>query len=110
MDSVSIQDLVGNYQVEAMWAAEQARRAACPADYRDAQCEACGCSLFVPVGEARDILCPRCQREGEALAALEDGNGDDDPTPPAGAALDAFASYTDDNLILAVNLIDLGRV
>lgn len=58
--------------VDRMWAAEMERRdrqAACPAGYHDAACEACGCALYMPVGQAGDVLCPQCQREGERLAA-----------------------------------------
>jgi hypothetical protein len=47
--------------VDRMWAAEMERRdrqAACPVGYRDAACEACGCALYVPVGQGGDVLCP----------------------------------------------------
>jgi hypothetical protein len=74
-----------------MWASEMERRdreAARPEGYRDAACEACGCGLYVPVGQGGDVLCPHCEREGEALAAAEDSVvDDDDPRPPAGGAL-----------------------
>src|SRR4051812_48272040 len=58
--------------VDRMWAAEMERRdrrAACPAGYRDAACEACGTALYVPIRDGGDVLCPQCQRQGEALAA-----------------------------------------
>lgn len=64
-----------------MWAAELERRerqAACPVGYRDASCEPCGCCPYVPVGQGGDVLGPQCQREGEQLAAEDDG-------PPAPA-------------------------
>src|SRR3954471_5935157 len=67
--------------VDRMWAAEMERRDACPSGYRDAACEACGCGLYVPVGQGSDILCPQCQREGEALAADTDGDDGDGPRP-----------------------------
>src|SRR3954465_608720 len=74
--------------VDRMWASEMERRdreAARPEGYRDAACEACGCGLYVPVGQGGDVLCPHCEREGEALAAAEDSVvDDDDPRPPAG--------------------------
>ena len=99
--------------VDVMWAEEQERRerlALCPSGFRDVDCVACGCCLYVPVGESSDILCPRCQREGEALAAEEDG--DDEPTPPAGAALPDFttevAGLADDVLIAAISMADEG--
>ena len=84
-------DAVTEAEVDAMYVAEMERRdrdAARPVGYRDAACEACGTALFVPVGQAGDVLCPQCQREGEALAAAEDSVADDDdPRPPAGGAV-----------------------
>jgi hypothetical protein len=65
----------------------RAAAAACPSGYRDAACEACGCGLYVPVGQGRDALCPQCQREGEALAAVTDGDDGDGPRPPASRAM-----------------------
>src|SRR5438045_1861308 len=99
--------------VDRMWAAEMERLdrlAACPDGYRDAACEACGCMLFVPAGQAGDILCPQCQREGDALAA-EDG---DDPRPPASGAMHPdypqFAALAvrllDDQLCEAIGVAD----
>ena len=65
--------------VDQMWAAEMERRdraATCPAGDRDAACEACGCGLYVPVGQGGDLLCPQCQRDGEALVADNAAEGD----------------------------------
>src|SRR5205809_373708 len=76
--------------VDRMWAAEMERldrQAACPQGYRDAACEACGCMVFVPVGQGGDVLCPQCQRDGEAFAAEEATHDDGGPRPPAGAAM-----------------------
>jgi hypothetical protein len=97
-----------------MFVAEMERRdreAARPAGYRDAECEACGCGLYVPVGQAGDVLCPQCEREGAALAADED---DDHPRPPAGGAMhpdyphfEALAGWLqDDQLCEAVGVAD----
>jgi hypothetical protein len=72
--------------IDRMWAEEMERRdraAACPDGYRDTVCEACGCALYVPVGQGGDVLCPQCLRVGTDLAA----NDDDDPHRPAGGAL-----------------------
>jgi hypothetical protein len=85
-------DALTETEIDAMFVAEMERRdreAARPAGYRNAACEACGTALFVPVGQAGDVLCPQCQRDGEALAAAECAiaDGDDDPRPPAGGAL-----------------------
>jgi uncharacterized Zn finger protein (UPF0148 family) len=99
--------------VDRMWAREQERRdaaATIPAGYRDAACEACGAALFVPVGQAGDVLCARCQCDGEALAAQEDS----DPRPPTAGALratseywqDVAAPWDDEQLIDAINLAD----
>src|SRR4051812_46256477 len=78
-------------EIDALFVTEMERRdrtAACPAGYRDAACEACGCALFVPVGQGGDVLCPQCLREGEAIAAAEaPTGGDDDPRPPAAGAM-----------------------
>ena len=75
--------------VDRMWAAEMERReraAASPTGYRDAACEACGCALYVPVGQGRDLLCPQCQHQGEELAAADDDGGGG-PRPPAAGAM-----------------------
>ena len=100
--------------VDLMWAAEMERRdraAACPAGYRDAACEACGCALYVPVGQGGDVLCPQCQRQGEALASAED---DDHPRPPAAGAMHpdypefagTAARMLDDELCAALGVAD----
>jgi hypothetical protein len=76
--------------VDRMWAAAMERRdrqAARPEGYRDAACEACGLALYVPIRQRGDVLCPQCQREGQALAAVTDGDDGDGPRPPAGGAL-----------------------
>src|SRR3954469_12277479 len=68
-------DRLTEADIDAMYVAEMERRdreAARPVGYRDAACEACGCGLFVRAGQSGDVLCPQCQREGEALAAAED--------------------------------------
>ena len=104
--------------VDRMWAAEMERRdrqAACPKGYRDAACEACGCGLYVPVGQGGDVLCPQCQRQGEALAAKEAADGDGPgPRPPAAGAMHPdypqFASLAarllDDQLCEAIGVVD----
>ena len=79
-------DALTDAEIDALFVAEMERRdrlAVCPAGYRDAACEACGCHLYVPVGQGGDVLCPQCQREGEALAAGDD----DDRRPPASGAM-----------------------
>ena len=101
--------------VDRMWAAEMERRDRRPADYRDALCEACGCALFVPVGQGGDVLCPQCRREGEALAAddaADDGGGG--PRPPASGAMHSdypefaasAARMLDDDLCVAIGVAD----
>src|SRR5437870_3685120 len=79
-------DAVTDAEIDAMFVAEMGRRdreAARPAGYRDAACEACGCCLYVPIGQGGDVLCPKCRREGEAIAAEDD----DGPRPPASGAM-----------------------
>jgi hypothetical protein len=101
-----------------MWAAEMERRdreAACPEAYRNAICGACDCALYEPIGQAGDILCPQCQREGERLAA-EDATNDDGggPRPPASGAMHPeFAEFAataarmlDDDLCAAIGVAD----
>jgi hypothetical protein len=103
--------------VDRMWAQEMERRdrqAARPEGYRDAACEACGCALFVPVGQGGDVLCPQCQRDGEALAAQDAANDDDGPRPPASGAMHPdypqFAALAarllDDQLCEAIGVAD----
>jgi hypothetical protein len=90
------------------------RAAACPDGYRDAFCEACGCALYVPVGQGGDVLCPQCQREGEALAAVTDGDDGDGPRPPASGAMHPDYPYfaalaarvLDDQLCEAVGIAE----
>jgi hypothetical protein len=100
--------------IDAMYVAEMERRdreAARPIGYRDAACEACGCALFVPVGQG-DVLCPQCQREGEALAAEDED--DHNPRPPASGALHpdygefgaSAARMLDDELCAAIGIAD----
>jgi hypothetical protein len=104
--------------VDRMWVEEMERRdrhAACPAGYREASCEACGCALYVPVGQAGDVLCPQCQREGERLAA-DDATNDDGggPRPPASGAMHpeyaefaaTAARMLDDDLCAAIGVAD----
>jgi hypothetical protein len=62
------------------------------------------------------VLCPQCEREGEALAAAEDAvaDGDDDPRPPSAAALHpdyaefaaTAARMLDDELCVAIGIAD----
>jgi hypothetical protein len=111
-------DAVTEAEVDALYVAEMERRdreAARPAGYRDAACEACGTALFAPVGQGGDVLCPQCQREGEALAAAEDSVADDDdPRPPAGGAVHpdypefaaSAARMLDDELCVAIGVAD----
>ena len=76
-------DCLTEAEIDALFVAEMERRdriAACPAGYMDAACEACGCALYVPVGQGGDVLCTQCLRDGETLAAAEaPTGGDDDP-------------------------------
>ena len=86
------------------------RPASPPVAYRDAVCVACTCALYVPVGQGGDILCPACQRDGEALAAAEDGD-EPDPDRPSGAALQAeyaaeLATWSDQDLLTAIGIVD----
>jgi hypothetical protein len=111
-------DAMTEADIDAMYVAEMERRdreAARPVGYRDAACEACGCMLFVPVGQSGDVLCPQCQRDGEALAAEDAGaDGDDDPRPPAGGAMHpdyaefaaSAARMLDDELCAAIGAAD----
>ena len=103
--------------VDRMWAEEMDRRdraAACPDGYRNAGCEACGCALYVPVGQGGDVLCAQCQRDGEALAADEAADGGDDPRPPAAGAMHpdypefaaSAARMLDDDLCAAIGVAD----
>jgi hypothetical protein len=102
-----------------MYGAEMERRdreAARPAGYRDAACEACRSALFVPIGQGADVLCPQCQRDGEALAAASDAAADDDdhPRPPAGSAMHpdypefaaSAARMSDDEVCAAIGFAD----
>jgi hypothetical protein len=113
-------DALTEAEIDALFVAEMERRdrmAACPAGHRDAACEACGCALYVPIGQAGDILCPQCWREGEAFAAAASPaatDGDDDPRPPAGGALHpdfpefaaTAARMLDDELCAAIGVAD----
>jgi len=59
------------------------------------------------------MLCEGCRREGEALAAAEDGS-DDDPDRPNPSALRAqyareLERWTDDFLITGTAIVDEGR-
>ena len=75
-------------------------------------------ALYVPVGEAGDILCPQCQRVGELIGAAESApaatDGDDDLRPHAGGALHpdypefaaTAARMLDDELCAAIGVAD----
>ena len=108
-----LHDALTDAEIDAMFVAEMERRdrlAACPPGYRDSSCEACGCALYVPVGQGGDVLCPQCQRQGEALAAEDD----DHPRPPASEAMhpdyphfEALAAWLqDDQLCEAIGIAD----
>ena len=114
-------DAVTDAEIDALFVVEMERRdreAARPVGYRDAACEACGCALFVPVGQGGDVLCPQCQRGGEQLAAAEASlattEGDDDPRPPAAGAMHpdypefaaSAARMLDDDLCAAIGVAD----
>ena len=99
--------------VDRRWAAEMERRdrrAACPAGYRDAPCEACGIALYAPIGQGGDILCEACRTAGEAAAVEED----DDPRPTTAGAIHPdrphFAALAvrllDDQLCEAISVAD----
>ena len=113
-DAVFHDALTDDDEIDAMFVAEMERRdrlAPCPAGYRGAACEACAAALYVPVGQGGDVLCPQCQRQGEALAAEED---DDHPRPPAGGAMHpdypefaaTAARMLDDELCVAIGVAD----
>ena len=114
-------DAVTDSEIDALFVVEMERRdreAARPVGYRDAACEACGCALYVPVGQGGDVLCPQCQREGQQLAAAEatlpTTEGDDDPQPPAAGAMHpdypefaaSAARMLDDELCAAIGVAD----
>jgi hypothetical protein len=93
-------------------AAMQRIEAARLAGYVEAACLGCGAALFVPEsGRCGDVLCPGCQRKGNALAAEEDGH---EPTPPAGGGAPLPTSvlywapmagrFSDDQLLAAVGI------
>ena len=87
-------------------AAMQEREAGRLAGYVDALCLGCGCVLYVPEAQrCGDVLCPECQRVGEALARAEDAGGPGRGEPPCrvGAGYsDALGQYSDGDLIDAV--------
>ena len=93
------------------------RLAPCPDGYRNAACEACGCDLYVPVGQGGDILCHGCRTQGEALALAADANDGGDgggPRPPAAGEMHPdypqFAALAarllDDQLCEAIGVAD----
>jgi hypothetical protein len=92
-DADAFADALTEAEIDALFVAEMQRRdrmAACPTGYRDTACEACGCALYVAVGQSRDVLRPQCLREGEAVAAAEAAaatDGDDEPRPPTSGAM-----------------------
>ena len=113
-----LHDALTGAEIDALFVAEMERRdrlAACPAGYRDAACEACSAALYVPVGQGGEVLCPQCQRQGEALAAEED---DDHPRPPAGGAMHpdfpefaaTAARMLDDELCVPIGVADADPV
>jgi hypothetical protein len=106
-------DRLTEAEVDALFVAEMERRdrvAACPAGYRDAACEACGTTLYAPLGQGGDVLCTGCQDAGAALAAEED----DHPRPPtAGAMHPDYPRFSalacrmaDDHLCTAIGIAD----
>ncbi len=99
--------------IERIWADEIQRGdplRTCPEGHRNVVCEACGCGPFVPVGEAGDVLCPKCLRAGEALAT----DSDDEPRPPTAGAIQPdypwfatlAARLSDDQLCEAIGVAD----
>ena len=66
-----------------------------PDDWHDTVCRACRDAIFVRPGD--EPLCTRCQRQGG-----------DDPDPPSGAALfPEIPTWTDEQLVVAIELADL---
>ena len=66
-----------------------------PGDWHDAVCRGCGDAIFVRPGDVP--LCTRCERQG-----------DDDPEPPSGSALfPEIPTWTDEQLVVAIELADL---
>jgi hypothetical protein len=106
-------DAVTEAEIDAMYVAEMERRdrePPRPAGYRDAACVACGTTLFVPIVQGGDVLCPECLREGAELAE----DDDDHPRPPAGGAMHpdypefaaSAARMLDDELCAAIGVAD----
>jgi hypothetical protein len=117
VDRMWVEDQERRDSVVAAHTASRARHPLPPAGWRDAACLGCNVAVLVRVSETGDILCSECEAAGNAAAASDDPNGDDDPDRQPGAGLpggfimrDAFASYIDDNLVLAVDVLDRGRV
>ena len=110
----ALHEALTDADIDAMFVAEMERRdrlAVCPAGYHDAACDVCGAALYVPVGQGGDMLCPQCQRQGEALAAEED---DGHPRPPASGTMHpdypefaaTAARMLDDELCAAIGTAD----
>lgn len=62
---------------------------ACPAGYVDTACTDCGSLIFVPAGA--EPVCTACQRR---------------PTPPAGAMFPEVVTWSDDHLMVAIDLCE----
>jgi hypothetical protein len=66
-----------------------------PPDWLDAVCSGCGDAILVRPGS--EPTCTRCERQGG-----------DEPDPPTGAALfPEVATWTDEQLLVAIELADL---
>src|SRR5688500_6704698 len=76
-------------------AAQRLAPAPLPGDWHDAMCHACRVAILVRPGD--EPLCTRCTRQGG-----------DDPEPPSGAALfPEIPTWTDEQLVVAIELADL---
>jgi hypothetical protein len=64
-----------------------------PAGWFDAVCQGCGAAILIQPGA--EPLCTRCRRD------------DDDPAPPSGSALfPEIPTWTDEQLVIAIELAD----
>ena len=121
----TIRDLSGNPSLEALEMSDVGGRTGLPDDVQAEMDAAFGYGTERDEMTEREIdlayeaEMERRERESRVTfcGAPDDGDDDHTPRPAAGAALppgtiirDAFASYSDEDLILAVTLIDGGKV
>ena len=95
---------------------QQTVRGSAPAGWREGACVACSAALHVAEETTGDVLCPQCERTGNALA--DDEDDDPDPTRPGAAALHPdyplFAAsvkrWPDDVLVTGIDMADRDRL